>query len=209
MIRENLEKIRKSIGKNIEILAATKSRSTEEVEKAIDAGIKIIGENRSEGLVQRHHELKDLDVKIHFIGHLQRNKVKDVVLIADMIQSLDSVKLAKKIDKEAAKIGKTQDVLIQINIGKEEQKYGILLEEVDEFVKKLKRMKNIKIKGFMCIAPYFTDPEKTRPYFRKMKGIFDKYNFEILSIGMTNDYKIAVEEGSTMVRIGTGVFGPR
>ncbi|MBN2367644.1 YggS family pyridoxal phosphate-dependent enzyme [Candidatus Woesearchaeota archaeon] len=211
-IKDNVKNLLAELG-TAELTAVTKIRSIAEIKEAIEAGAKIIGESRVQEAEEKYNELKDClkenKVEFHFIGHLQSNKVKKAVEMLDMIQSVDSIDLAEEIDKRAKEARKVQKILVQVNIGKEPQKFGVVPEKTSETIEKLKSLKNINIKGLMCIAPYFEDPEKTRPYFREMKRIQDQLGLEILSMGMTNDYKIAIQEGSNMVRIGTGIFGER
>jgi PLP dependent protein len=209
MIKVNVNKISQETN-NVNIVAVSKRKSVQLIKDAIDAGIKIIGENQIQEAQQKYNELKDYfkqnNVEFHFIGHLQTNKVKKAVLMFDLIQTVDSIKLANEINKRALKINKIQDILIQINIGNEIQKYGIKKEEIFDFLKEIKQLKNINVKGLMCIHPYEKDP---KPYFKEMKTIFDQTKLEILSMGMSSDYKLAIEEGSNMVRIGTKIFGDR
>jgi len=215
-IKTNIEKIRKEIPKNIEIVAATKTRSIDEIKQAIEAGITTIGENYLQETEKKHEQLKE-KVKIHCIGHLQTNKVKKAVELFDMIQTVDSIKIAKEIDKRCNNINKTIPILIEINSGKEPNKDGIMPEQAINLIKDISQLKNIKIKGLMTMAPYFEDPEKDRPYFRLTNELFDKVksldisnvDMSILSMGMTHSYKIAIEEGANMVRIGTKIFGSR
>src|SRR3989338_4657265 len=212
-IRENIEKIRKELPSNIVIVAAAKTRATEEIKQAIPAEIEIIGENYVQEAESKQKELKG-KVKLHCIGHLQQNKVKKAVEIFDMIQTVDSLKIAKEIDKRCRAINKIMPILIEVNIGKEENKSGCMPEDVEKIAIEISNLKNIKIKGLMTMGPVFDNPENYRPYFKEMKKIFDKIkeknisnvDMEILSMGMTDSYKIAVEEGSNMVRIGTGIF---
>jgi len=205
MIKENIKKIRK--GAVIE--AATKTRSVEEIKEAISAGITIIGENYVQEAEDKFKELKG-KVKIHCIGHLQTNKVKKAVEIFDMIETVDSLKIAKEIDKKTSKV---MPILIEVNSGKEKSKNGCMPEDVEKLVEECSKLKNIKVKGLMTMAPYFEDPEKDRPYFKETKKLFDnlkeKYDLSILSMGMSHSYKVAIEEGATMVRLGTIIFGSR
>ena len=211
-IKENIEKIRREIPSNVVLVAATKTRSAGEIEEAIAAGIGIIGENYVQEAEKKFLALKG-KVKFHCIGHLQTSKVKKAVEIFDMIETVDSAKIAEEIDKRCKNIGKIMPLLIEINIGKEKNKSGCMPEDAKALIKEISALKNIGIKGLMAMAPFFDDPEKDRPYFREMKKIFDNlkegYDLTILSMGMSDSYKIAVEEGATLVRIGTGIFGPR
>lgn len=206
-IAENIAKIKSELPEGVILLAATKTRTIDETNEAISAGIDYIGESKAQEAEQKLPLIAG--VKKHFIGHLQSNKVKKVVPLVDMIQSVDSVKIAEKISDEASKLGKKMPVLVEINIAGEEARFGIKPEEAESFIEQIKGFKGIEVEGLMAMAPYI-EAEKTRPYFKKMKEIFDKlkekYNLKYLSIGMSQDYKIAVEEGSNMVRIGTAIF---
>ncbi len=215
-IKHNIKEILPSIPENVILEAAAKTRTADEILQAINAGIKIIGEN----YVQESISIIDKighQAEWHFIGHLQRNKAKFVVPRFDMIESLDSFRLAKKIDKECKKINNIMEVLVEINSGREEQKFGILPEDAIEFVKKISNFKNIRIKGLMTMGPFTGNPELARPYFVETKKLFEKIssleieNMEMkyLSMGMSNSYKIAIEEGANLVRLGTKIFGPR
>jgi len=212
-IKQNIESIRKELPENITLVAATKTRSVEEIKQAIEAGIEIIGENYVQEAEPKHQQLKG-KVKFHCIGHLQTNKVKKAVEIFDMIETVDSIKIAKEINKRSTKI---MPILIEINSGEEPNKDGCMPEQAESLIKEASNLKNIKIKGLMTMAPYFDNPEKDRPYFKKTKQLFDKIKslnisnveMEILSMGMSDSYKIAIEEGSNMVRVGTKIFGSR
>lgn len=205
MLRDNLTKLR--IPSNVKLIAVTKTRAVEEIKEAIRAGITCIGENRVQEAEEKFPYLPK--VEKHMIGNLQTNKVKLAVEIFDVIQSVDSLKLAKEIDKRCEAIGKVMPVLIEVNIGEEANKHGIRLENVKSFVKEISQFENIIIQGLMCVAP-LVNPKEARPYFKKMKQLFDSINgLKWLSMGMSNDYKIAIEEGSNMVRIGTAIFGER
>lgn len=205
MLKDNLAELR--IPSNVKLVAVTKTRTVEEIKQAIISGITCIGENR----VQEANEKFPLlpNVEKHMIGSLQTNKVKLAVELFDMIQSVDSLKLAKEIDKRCKAINKVMPVLVEVNIGDEPNKHGIKLEDAKSFVKEISQLKNIDVQGLMCVAP-LVNPEEARPYFKKMKQAFDSINgLKWLSMGMSNDYKIAIEEGSNMVRIGTAIFGER
>jgi pyridoxal phosphate enzyme (YggS family) len=215
-IRENVNTLLEELPDGVELVGAAKGRTAREIEEAIDAGLKIVGENyiQEAMLVQ---ESMNKDAEWHFIGHLQRNKVKKAVGIFDMIESLDSLRLAEEIDKRCEKIGKVMPVLVEVNSGREEQKFGVLPEDVEELVRKASTLPNIKIMGLMTMGPRFGNPEDSRPYFIKTREIFEKIkrlnlpNVEMryLSMGMTNSYRVALEEGANMVRIGTKIFGDR
>jgi len=205
MIKENIANLQ--IPDNVKLITVTKTRTVEEIKEAIEAGVRCIGENRIKEAKEKFPFLPE--VEKHMIGHLQRNKVKSAVELFDMIQSVDSLRLAEEIDKRCKAIDKVMPILIEVNIGEEEQKHGLKLSEVKDFIQNISRLNNIKVEGLMCMAP-FISPEETRPYFKKMKSLFDSLeNLKWLSMGMTNDYKIAIEEGSNMVRVGTAIFGKR
>jgi PLP dependent protein len=211
-IKENIKKIIREIGP-VFLVAVTKTRSIDEIKEAINAGIKIIGENKIQEAENKFRELKDYfrknDDEFHFIGHLQSNKVKKAVEMFDVIQTVDSLKIAEEINKVAEEKNKIQRIFIEVNIGTELQKSGVIPEGVINLVKKIISLKNIKLEGLMCIPPYSDTPEDSRKYFKEIKNIFDESNLKYLSMGMTNDYNIAIEEGSNMIRIGRGIFGER
>ncbi|MBD3163928.1 YggS family pyridoxal phosphate-dependent enzyme [Candidatus Woesearchaeota archaeon] len=211
-IKNSIREIKKQVPKGIEIIAATKKRTTEEIMQALKAGISVIGENYVQEAEEKF-SLLGKKARFHLIGHLQTNKAKKAVSIFDMIQTVDSEKLAMEIDKQCSKIKKLMPVLIEVNIGKEKNKSGCLPEDVERIAHKISTLKNLRLRGIMAMAPYFRSPEKARPYFRKARQLFDRlksaYHLDILSMGMSGSYKIAVEEGATMVRIGTAIFGNR
>lgn len=202
--------------KDITLIAVTKTIEAERINEALKSGIENIGENKVQEIMEKYDKI-EYKPSWHLIGHLQTNKVKYIIDKVDLIHSLDSLKLAKEIDKRAGKINRVIDVLIQINIADENTKFGLSYKELDDFIIEVSAFENIRVQGLMAIVPYVTNPEEVRPYFRKMKEIFDgledspyeKINMKYLSMGMTNDYQIAIEEGSNMVRIGTGIFGER
>jgi len=216
MISENVKKILEELPESVQLVAAAKARTPEEILEAVEAGVKYIGEN----YVQEAREAFKLvgqRAKWHFIGHLQTNKAKKAVELFDMIETVDSVKLAREIDKRCKTIGKIIPVLVEINSGREPQKFGILPEKAESFIKELAQLENLKVKGLMTMGPAFGDPEKARPYFIETRKAFKKIksldipNIEMkyLSMGMTNSYQVAIEEGANIVRIGTKIFGPR
>jgi pyridoxal phosphate enzyme (YggS family) len=215
-IRENVKTLLEELPDGVELVGAAKGRTAREIEEAIDAGLKIVGENYIQETLPVQNRVSR-DVEWHFIGHLQRNKVKQAVGIFDMIESLDSLRLAEEIDKRCSEIGKVMPVLVEVNSGREEQKFGVLPEDVEELVKKVSSLPNIKVMGLMTMGPRFGNPEDSRPYFVKTREIFEKIkrlnlpNVEMryLSMGMTNSYRVALEEGANMVRIGTKIFGER
>ncbi|MEN2986185.1 MAG: YggS family pyridoxal phosphate-dependent enzyme [Thermodesulfovibrionaceae bacterium] len=200
---------------DIKLIAVTKSQPVDKIKEAIDYGLRIFGENRVQEAKIKIAELKNFNIQWHMIGHLQTNKVKDAVNLFEVIHSVDSEKLAKFIDKEAEKRGKIQRVLIQVKLSEEDTKYGIKEEEVEKLIEVCLNLKNIKVEGLMTIPPYFENPEDVRPYFKKLRQIRDELNrkgydfIKELSMGMSHDFEVAIEEGATMVRIGTALFGQR
>lgn len=216
MIKENASKILSELPKGIELVAAAKGRTSAEIQEAVSAGIKIIGENYIQE-AQNAFDAIGNTVKWHFIGHLQRNKVKKAVKVFDMIETVDSFKIAHEIDRQCGLIHKTMYILIEINSGREAQKFGVMPEEALKLIKELSKLKNINIMGLMTMGPMMEDAQEARPYFKETKSIFEnlrKHNIEnvkmqYLSMGMSNSYKVAIEEGANMVRIGTAIFGER
>lgn len=216
MIR--IENAAKRAGRNkddIILVAVSKTHPIEKILEAKRCGCKVFGENKAQELLQKYSSIKD--VKWHFIGHLQRNKVKYIIDKVELIHSLDSIELAQEINKRAEKINRKMPVLIEINIGKEETKSGIFEESIFEFSAELSKYKNIMVSGIMTIPPANSDNDRIRYYFSRMKEIFEdlkKLNYEnfdikYLSMGMTDDFEIAIEEGANIIRIGTGIFGER
>jgi len=215
-IEKKVKEILKELPVGVELVAATKTRSIEEINQAIKAGVKIIGENYVQEAEEKFRVIGK-KVKWHMIGHLQKNKVKKALEIFDMIETVDSTKLAREIDKISKKEGIVFPVLIEINSGKEEQKSGVLPENVESFVEEITKFENIKVEGLMTMGPFVKNPEEIKPYFELTRELFEKLklksypNVEMkyLSMGMTDTWKIAIEEGANLVRIGTGIFGPR
>ena len=221
-IAENYKKIRKEIPDYVILVVAAKKRTKEEVEELIEAGATDLGENYVQEAQEMHEQIRERakKVKWHMIGHLQKNKINKVIPIFDVIQTVDSYEKAKAIDKRVEAAGKTiMPVYIEINIGEEIQKAGIKPEYnvIENLVKQISGLSHLSLEGLMTMGPRFGDPENSRPYFRRTKEIFDKIkklnlpnvNMKTLSMGMTNSYKVAIEEGSNMVRIGTAIFGER
>jgi len=216
MIKQNVNRILSELPEGIELVAAAKTRGPEEVLETIESGVKIIGENYVQE-AERAYELVGNRAKWHFIGHLQRNKVKKAVRIFDMIETVDSVEIAQEIDKRCAQIGKIMPVLIEINSGREKQKSGVFPENTEQLIKEISTLQNIRVTGLMTMGPRFGNPEDSRPYFVETKKLFEwikKLNLpniemRYLSMGMTNSYKIALEEGANIVRIGSKIFGER
>ncbi len=194
---------------NADILAASKGRSIEEIHQAIEAGIVLFGENYVQEAGRKFNSLQE-KIELHLIGHLQSNKVKAAAKIFDMIQTVDSDKIALLIDAECRKIGKVMPVLIEVNIGREKNKTGCMPEDVFSLAEKIHSLKNLRLRGIMVMGPA-VEAEKLRPFYREGKRIFDslkeKYGIAILSMGMSDSYEIAIEEGATMVRIGRVIFG--
>ena len=198
------------------LIAVTKLHGPDEMNEAIDAGITDIGENKVQEIMDKYDRVKP--VRWHLIGHLQTNKVKYIIDKVCMIHSVDSLKLAKEIDKRAAQHGHVMDILVQVNSAEEESKFGITTAETDQLIADIaEQCPNIRIKGLMCIAPFEDNPEDVRSYFAEVKQIYDKYvntkterlDFQYLSMGMTHDFEVAIEEGSNMIRVGTAIFGYR
>lgn len=203
-------------GDDVLLVAVTKLHSPEEMNEAIDAGITDIGENKVQEIMDKYDRVKP--VRWHLIGHLQTNKVKYIIDKVSMIHSVDSLHLAKEINKRAAQHDLTMDILIQVNSAMEESKFGITTEETDQLIRDISQQcENIRIRGLMCIAPFEEDPDDARPYFAEVKKLYDKYveeqiervDFKYLSMGMTNDFEAAIEEGSNLIRVGTAIFGYR
>ncbi|MCD6239026.1 MAG: YggS family pyridoxal phosphate-dependent enzyme [Thermotoga sp.] len=215
-IEKNVKRILSELPSNVKLVAAAKTRNAEEIERAIRAGVKIIGENYIQEAESVYPLVRE-KASWHFIGHLQKNKVKKAVNLFDMIETIDSFKIAVEIDKRCARLSKTMDVLVEVNSGKEPQKSGVIPEEVEQLVKQISSLEHIRIMGLMTMGPRFGNPEDSRPYFKLTKKIFDRIsilnipNVEMryLSMGMSNSYKVAIEEGTNLVRIGTKIFGER
>jgi len=216
MIKESVQRILSELPDGIELVAAAKTRSAEEILEAIEAGVKIIGENYVQE-AEKVYATVGNKASWHFIGYLQKNKVKKAVCLCDMIETVDSVEIAMEIDKRCGQMGKVMPVLIEINSGREEQKSGVLPEDAEQLIREISGLQNIKVMGLMTMGPFSGNPEDARPYFVETRKIFDRIrkldlpNVEMkyLSMGMTNSYKIALEEGANIVRIGTKIFGER
>ena len=216
MIRENVINILSTLPSEVQLVAAAKTRSLEEVNEAVQAGISILGYNYLQEAEEIYQGIGD-KVKWHMIGHLQRNKAKKAVELFDMIETVDSLKLAEAINRHCNEAVKTMPVLIEINSGKEPNKAGVFPENVDVLVQKISILENIKVQGLMTMGPYSGDPEDARPYFKATKEAFDRLSqinipnveMKYLSMGMSNSYLVAIEEGANLVRIGTLLFGDR
>ncbi|MDP3804351.1 MAG: YggS family pyridoxal phosphate-dependent enzyme [Candidatus Omnitrophota bacterium] len=233
MIAKNLKSVRQRIARcceksgrspeEISLVCVTKEASVDEIGEVLGLGVRDLGENRVQELAAKHKVIGD-KAAWHLVGHLQTNKVRDAVKVSTLIHSVDSVKLAKEIDKVAAKLNKVQNVLIQVNpvrnivsngvsTSGEAAKFGVSPDEIFGLLNEVSPYRNISIKGLMTIAPEVDNPELVRPFFRKLKELLDRINtkhnaqYTILSMGMTNDFEVAIEEGSNMVRIGRAIFG--
>ena len=226
-IRENIDDIMKRVEntckkigrapKDITVIAVSKTVDSERAKEAVEAGINNLGENRVQELIKKYDELKDIDIKWHMIGHLQKNKVKYILDKTVLIHSVESLSLAEEINKRAGKNNLIANVLIELNIGEEESKFGINEENVYDFIVSMEQFENIRVLGLMTVAPFCENPEDVRWVFKTMKNIYDKIStmnlknteMKYLSMGMTNDFEIAIEEGSNIIRIGTAIFGAR
>lgn len=225
-IKVNIEKLNEKMVKaavkggrksdDLLLIAVTKTRTPEEINEAIDEGITDIGENRVQEIIDKYDKIKP--VRWHMIGHLQTNKVKYIIDKVALIHSVDSLRLAMEIDKRAKQHDKIMDILIQVNVAEEERKFGISIDATTEMIMQIsEKCPNVRIKGLMCIAPFAEDPETVRGYFKKANGLYNKcavinhprIDFQYLSMGMSNDYLVAIEEGSNTVRVGTAIFGER
>ncbi len=215
-IKQNVRELVEELPQGVSLVAAAKAREPQEVLEAIDAGIRIIGEN----YVQEAERVKGQagsEVKWHFIGHLQKNKVKRAVEIFDMIETVDSREIAREIDKRCGEAGRVMPVLIEINSGREAAKSGAYPEEAEQLIRDISSLKNIRVAGLMTMGPAVSDAEDSRRYFRETKRLYERIkelnipNVEMryLSMGMTDSYRVAVEEGANIVRIGSKIFGER
>jgi hypothetical protein len=216
MIKENVRRLLRELPEGVTLLAAAKERSADEISEAVKAGITIIGENYLQDTLRVINEVED-KAEWHFIGHLQTNKVKKAIDIFDMIDSVDSLRLAKEIERCSQRRNKIMPVLIEVNSGEEDQKTGVAPNDIMQLIREISSLSYIKIMGLMTMGPRFGDPEESRPYLRKTREIFERIkplhlpNVEMkyLSMGMTNSYKVAIEEGANLVRIGTKIFGEK
>jgi pyridoxal phosphate enzyme (YggS family) len=216
VIRENVRQLLGELPAGVTLVAVAKGRTVDEVAEAIDAGVPIVGENYVQEAERIRGDVSDR-VKWHFIGHLQKNKVKKAVTLFDMIQTVDSLELAREIDRLSGPLGKMTAVLMEINSARERQKTGVIPEDAEGLVKSLSVLANIKVMGLMTIGPLTADSGNIRPFFASTRELFERLraldlpNVEMryLSMGMTGSYRVALEEGANMVRIGTGIFGQR
>ncbi len=218
-VKERIVSAAERVGRDplgIVLVGATKSVDVERIRAAIEAGLEHIGENYAQEAWAKYQQIGDA-VTWHFIGHLQTNKAKLVVRFCKFVQSLDRLALAEELNRRAEKVGRVIDCLVEVNIGGEETKSGVSPEEVEQLVFEASKFPNIRIVGLMAMPPYLPEPEKVRPYFRRMRELFERLkaldlpNTEMryLSMGMSHDFEVAIEEGANMVRIGTAIFGPR
>jgi hypothetical protein len=226
MVKENLAEVEERIKlackragrdrREVTLVAVSKTKPVSMIEEAYAAGIREFGENRVQEICEKYDKLPE-DARWHMIGHLQRNKVKQVIDKAVLIHSVDSLRLAEQIEEEAVKADCTVDILLEVNVADEESKYGFKLEEAEEAVRKIALLPHIKIKGFMTIAPFVENSEENRTIFKKLYQLYvdieekniDNVNMSVLSMGMTGDFETAIEEGATLIRVGTGIFGTR
>lgn len=226
MIKENLQSVQDNIKEicrkcdrnpeNVTLIAVSKTKPNEMLMEAYDSGIREFGENYVQELSDKIETLPD-DINWHMIGHLQRNKVKYIVGKVAMIHSVDSLRLAEAIDNESSKKGVKTDILVEVNVADEENKFGVTLEDAEDFIRQLSHFDNIVVRGLMTSAPLVDNPEKNRVFFRQLRQLLvdinakniDNIHMDVLSMGMTNDYIIAIEEGATHVRVGTAIFGAR
>lgn len=226
MIGERLKKIEQQIEEScrragrdpseVTLIAVSKTKPVSMMTKAYEAGARQFGENRVQELLEKIPQMPD-DTMWHLIGHLQTNKVRQVIGRTRLIHSVDSVRLAREIEKESAKRGLVTEILLEVNVAREESKFGFFLEETEEALREISQLKHVRVRGLMTIAPFTADMEENRPIFRKLNQFFvdmkckniDNVNMAVLSMGMTGDFSVAVEEGATMVRIGTGIFSAR
>lgn len=226
MLKENLEHVEEEILKACErsgrsrsevtLISVSKTKPVETLEEAYSLGVRTFGENKAQELMEKYDALPK-DIRWHMIGHLQRNKIKYIIGKTELIHSVDSIRLAEAIEKEAAKRNITVDILIEVNVAGEESKFGLKPEELSGFIEDVLKFPHIRVKGLMTIAPYVENPEDNRSVFAHLRKLSvdigtknaHNINMSVLSMGMTNDYQVAIEEGATMVRVGTGIFGAR
>lgn len=226
MILENLEEVNKRIlcacekagrdPKEVTLIAVSKTKPASMIKEAYGAGVREFGENKVQELCEKYKELPQ-DIKWHMIGHLQRNKVKQIIGKTVLIHSVDSLRLAEQIEEEAGKQDLIIDILLEINVAEEDSKFGFKLEEAESAILKIATFPHVRIKGLMTIAPFVEKSEENRSVFKKLRQFYvdmqskniDNVNMSLLSMGMTGDYEVAIEEGATLVRVGTGIFGTR
>ncbi len=218
-IAENVRSVLAELPPGVELVAAAKTRTPEEILEAVEAGIRIVGQNYVQEARSAFAAFAAVGRKAqwHFIGHLQTNKVKKAVEVFDLIETVDSIDLAREIDRRAAEAGKVLPVFVEINSGEEDQKFGVRPAGAEALVRAIAGLPNVRVRGLMTMGPFEGDPEDSRPYFRVTRELFEALEaaavpgveMRWLSMGMTNSYRVAIEEGANMVRIGTRIFGPR
>lgn len=218
-VEQNIEEACRRAGRDrseVTLIAVSKTKPVETLQEAYDLGVRVFGENKVQEMADKY-EVLPKDIRWHLIGHLQRNKVKYIIDKAVLIHSVDSLRLAQTIEKEAKKHNLTAHILIEVNVAREESKFGIFPEDLEALVDEIAKLPHIQVDGLMTIAPFVPDPEENRLVFRELRKLsvdisakkVDNVNMSVLSMGMTNDYQVAIEEGATMVRVGTGIFGAR
>ena len=215
-IKRRCEEVLRKVPEHVTVLAAAKGRTPEEIRAAIAAGIVHIGENYVQEALFKRPKVPE-PATWHMIGHLQRNKAKKALEVFDWVQTLDSLRLAERLERLLSQEGRKIPVLVEVNIGREPQKAGVMPEALADFLRELARFPHLQVKGLMAIPPVPDDPEDSRPYFREMRRLFEALSregipgvaMEVLSMGMSADWEVAVEEGATMIRLGTVLFGPR
>lgn len=218
-VKRRVEEAAKKAGRNPEdvlILAVSKTIDVPRIKEAVQCGLNSLGENRVQEIMDKYEPMGE-GINWHLIGHLQTNKVKYIIDKVCLIHSVESLKLADEINKKAEKAGIIMDILVEVNIANEESKFGIKPEDCESFIRELSKMKNINVKGLMTVAPFTENPEENKVYFKGLKDLLvdinnkkiDNINMSELSMGMTGDFEVAVEEGATIVRVGTGIFGER
>lgn len=218
-VEENIKKACERAGRNpkeVTLIAVSKTKPYTAIEEALPSGVLDYGENKVQELCEKY-EILPKDIRWHMIGHLQRNKVKYLVGKTTLIHSVDSLRLAEQIEKEFAKADECADILIEVNMAQEDRKFGITAGQTVDLIREVAKFPHIKIRGLMTIAPFTDNPETNRVYFRNMKKLsvditaknIDNVSMNVLSMGMTGDYEVAIEEGATLVRVGTGIFGER
>ena len=219
-IRKRIEQTALSCGKdplNVQLVAVSKTVPPENVRAVVEAGVFIFGENYIQEAMGKIDEIADRRLSWHFIGHLQSNKAKYVVRYFDLIHSVDTLKLAKEINRQAKKLNKVQNILVQVNIAMETTKSGVASKDTISLIREISKLENLSVKGLMTMPPFFNQPEKVRPYFKALAELKNQIHEESiahiemkeLSMGMTGDFEVAIEEGATLVRIGTAIFGDR
>jgi hypothetical protein len=215
-ISTNVATILRQMPPGVELVAAAKTRTASEILQALEAGVKIIGENYVQEAADVFPAIGGR-ARWHFIGHLQTNKVKKAIEIFDLVETVDSIALGREIDKRSAAAGKTMDILVEVNSGREAQKAGVLPEEAEPLVRSLAALPHLRVRGLMTMGPFEGDPEDSRPFFKETRRVWEALKIQAiagaemryLSMGMTNSWRVAIEEGANLVRIGTAIFGPR